>query len=70
MVREFGIIMYILFYLKWINNKDLLCKHMELCSMLYSSLDRRGVWERMDIGVCMTESFRVHLKLSYIVNWL
>ena len=27
---EFGIIMYILFYLKWINNKGLLYKHM-LC---------------------------------------
>ena len=55
---EFGIIMYILFYLKWINNKGLLYKHMELCSMLCSSPDRKGVWRRMDIGVRMAESLQ------------
>jgi len=25
--------------------------------MLCGSLDGRGVWERMDTGICMTESF-------------
>ena len=30
--------------------------HMELCSMLYGSLDGRGVWERMDTCICVTES--------------
>ena len=40
-VRKFGI--YTLLYLKWIINKDLLY-NMELCSMLYGSLDGRGVW--------------------------
>ena len=33
-VRDFGKVMYTLLYLKWITNKD-----MELCSMLYGSLD-------------------------------
>ena len=29
---------------------------MEPCSMLCSSLDGRGVWERMDTCICMAES--------------
>ena len=29
---------------------------MEPCSMLCSSLDRRGVWGRMDTCICMAES--------------
>ena len=29
---------------------------MELCPMLHSSLDGRGVWGRMDTCVCMAES--------------
>ena len=29
---------------------------MELCSMLCGSLDGRGVWERIDTYICMTES--------------
>ena len=40
--------MYTLLHLKWITNKDLLYKHMELCSMLCASLDGRAVWGRMD----------------------
>ena len=31
---------------------------MELCSMLYASLDGRGIWERMDTCICMDESLR------------
>ena len=45
-VRELGMDMYTLLYLKWITNKDLLCiQHMELCSVLRGSLDAtpRGV---------------------------
>ena len=29
---------------------------MELCSVLYGSLDGRGVWGRMDACICMAES--------------
>ena len=29
---------------------------MELCSMSCASLDWRGLWGRMDIGICMSES--------------
>ena len=29
---------------------------MERCSMLYSSLDGRGVWGRMDTCICMAKS--------------
>jgi len=34
--------MYTLLYLKWIINKDLLYKRMELCLILCASLDGRG----------------------------
>ena len=30
--------------------------HVELCLMLCGSLDGRGIWERMDTGICMAES--------------
>ena len=56
-VREFGIGMYTLLYLKQINNKDLL-EHMELCSMSCGSLDGRGTWRGMDPCLCMAESLR------------
>ena len=55
-VREFGVAVYILLYLKWITSKDLLYKHKELCSMLFGSLDGRGVWRRMYICICMAET--------------
>ena len=29
---------------------------MEICPMLYGSLDGKGVWERMDPCTCMAES--------------
>ena len=31
-------------------------QHMELCLVLCDSLDRRGVWGRMDTCICMAES--------------
>ena len=52
-VREFGVDMYTLLYPKWKTNKDV---QRELCSMLCGSLDRRGVWERMDTRICIAES--------------
>ena len=35
---------------------------MELCSMLCGSLDRRGVWGRMDTFIPMAESLLCSLK--------
>ena len=55
-VSEFAMDRYTLLYLKWITNKDLLYKHMELCSMLCGSLDGRRVWRRMGICRCMAKS--------------
>ena len=40
--REFGKVKYTLLYSKWITNKDLFVEHVELCSVLYASLDRKG----------------------------
>ena len=54
--KEFGMDMYTLQYLKWINNKDFTIQHMKLCSMLCGSLNGKGVWGRMDICIFMAES--------------
>ena len=47
--------MYTLLYLKWITNKDLLysIRNSMFCGRLYE----RGVWGRMDMCICMAESF-------------
>ena len=47
-VREFGIDMYIILYLKQIISKDPLCITGEFCSVLCGNLDGRGVWGRID----------------------
>ena len=39
------------------NYQEKIYRYMELCSMLYGSLDGRGVWGRMDTCVYMAESF-------------
>ena len=41
---------------------------MELCSVLHSNLDVRGVWGRMDTCVCMAESLCCSLEDTTIVN--
>ena len=42
-VKEFGICGYTLLQLKWITNRVITLKHMELCSILCVNLDGRGV---------------------------
>ena len=54
-IREYGMDMYTLLYLKWMTNRDMLCSTGALL-MLRGSLDGRGVWGRMDTCVCMAES--------------
>ena len=63
-VREFGMDMYTLLYLKWITNKDLL---LEFCSMLCGSLDGRGVWGRMDTCICMAETLHCSPETATIL---
>ena len=60
-VREFGMDVYTLLYLKCITNQDLLgtgnsVQHRELCSMSRGRLAGTGVWERMDAWMCMAEA--------------
>ena len=67
-VREFGMDVYTLLFLKWIINRVLLYSTWNSVqyymaawqpynnSLLYGSLDGRGVWGRMDTCVCMAES--------------
>ena len=60
-IREYGMDMYTLLYLKWMTNRDMLCSTGALL-MLRGSLDGRGVWGRMDTCVCMAESFSCPLE--------
>ena len=46
------------------DNQGPTVQHMELCPLLRGFRDGRGVWGRMDMWMCMTESLPVHLKLS------
>ena len=70
-VREFGMDMDTLLYLKWITNKDLLY-NMELGSVLCDSLDGREVLGRMDTCICMAESLCCSLETTTTLlgNWL
>ena len=52
---EFGMDMYTLLCLRQDSQQGPPAQHGELCSMLRGSLDGRGVWERMDACMCMTE---------------
>ena len=47
--------MYLLLYLKWITNKDLMYT-TEFFTMFCGSLDWKYVWGRMDACICMAES--------------
>ena len=60
-VREFGMIMYTLIYLKCITNKDLLYRAGN-CAQCYVAAWRG--FGRMDACMCMVSPFAVHLKLS------
>ena len=53
--REFGMDKYILLYLKWITNKDLLYS-IANCVQCYEAAWMGGVWGRMDTCICMAES--------------
>ena len=61
-VRDFGMDVYTLLYLKWIINKDLLYSTWN--SVLWISLVGRGVGGKW-ICLPMAESLAVHLKLSH-----
>ena len=54
-VREFGMNMYTLLYLKWITNKD---PHYNTwnSAQCCGRLDGKGVWGRKDTCICMAES--------------
>ena len=53
-VREFGMDMNTLLYLKWIASRDLLNSTGN--SVLCGSLEGRGIWGRMDAGICVAKS--------------
>ena len=61
-VREFGMDMYTLLYLKWITKKDLLYRTWN-SAQCCGSLDKRGIGGRMGTCICMAESLCVLLKL-------
>ena len=55
-VREFGIDINTLLYLKMDNQQGAIVYHWELSSMLCGSLHGMGIWGRMDTCVCNAES--------------
>ena len=70
MGEGFGINMYILLYLKWITNRDILFStgNSALC---YVAAWMRGGFGGDCIQVYVWLSiFTLYLKLSHIVNWL
>ena len=45
---------------------------MELCSVLHSNLDGRGIWGRMDkcISVCVYIYIYIYGRVPLLFNWL
>ena len=69
-VREFGMDLYTLDYLKWIANKDLLYSTRNSAQCYVAAWMGRefgGEWIHAHVWL---SSFTVHLKRSHIVNWL
>jgi len=63
-VREFGMDIYTLLYLKWITNKDLLYSTQN-CAQCYAAAWTGGEFGGEWIHVCVWRSpFAVHLTLS------
>ena len=60
LVREFGIDLYTLLYLKCKTNKDLLCSTGNSAQCHVAAW--MGGWGRMDTCVCMAKSFAVYLN--------
>ena len=66
-LREFGMDMYTLLYLKWTTNKDLLYSTKNSAQQLCGNLDGRGVWGRMDTCICMAESLHCSPETTTIL---
>ena len=64
MVREFGMDVYTLLYLKCVTTKALLDSTGTSCSMSWGSLDRRGAGGGRIHGCVWLSPSAVHLKLS------
>ena len=54
-VREFGMDMYTLLYLKWITNKDRLYSTWNSAQYCLAAWMEKEVWGRTDTCICMTE---------------
>ena len=54
-IREFGMVMYRLLYLRWITKKDYSIAQGALLNVMWQPA-WEGVWERMDTCVCMAQS--------------
>ena len=72
-VREFGIDMYTLLYLKWIFNKDL--RYSTGNSAQYYNIMQQHKWEKnfKEIDTCLTESLfctskLIHIQKNYCVS--
>ena len=62
-VREFGMDMCTVLYLKWISNKVLLYSTGNSAQCYVAAWMGGGIWARMDTYGSMADPFAVHLKL-------
>ena len=62
-VRESGMDMCTVLYLKWISNKVLLYSTGNSAHCYVAAWMGGGIWARMDTYVSMADPFAVHLKL-------
>ena len=67
-VREFGMDMHTLLYLKWITNKDLL--HRTLLNFMWQPGWEGSLEENGYMYMCMTESLHCSFEIHKIVNQL
>ena len=69
MVRELGMVMCTLLYLKGMTNKDLLYSTWN--SVQCGSLDGRRVWGRMDTCICVVEplSFSPETIITLLIGY-
>ena len=66
-VREFGMDMDRVLYLKWITSKDLLYSAWNSARCYCGSLEGRRVWRRMDMCICMAESLHCSPEIIMIL---
>ena len=67
MVREFGMVMYTLLYVKWVTKKDLLCSTGNFAQCYVAAWMETSVEKEWIQVYLWLIPFTIHLKPSHIV---